>query len=69
MEVVTSLREQFASNRWLFAGCLEGLTESQLWWMRPGSANPIADNYLHLVINEDGLVLSLANVTTRMVRQ
>jgi hypothetical protein len=56
MDIITALREQLASSHWLLEQCVEELTPEQLWWMPPGTANSVADNYLHVVLNEDDIV-------------
>ncbi|MGZ3663992.1 MAG: DinB family protein [Ktedonobacterales bacterium] len=56
MDATTALREQLASTHWLLEQCVEGLTPKQLWWIPPGTANTVADNYLHVILNEDDIV-------------
>jgi hypothetical protein len=56
MDTITALREQLASSHWLLEQCVEGLTPQQLRWWPPGTANSVADNYLHVVLNEDDIV-------------
>jgi hypothetical protein len=59
MDSIPVLREQLVSSHWLLEACLEGMTTEQLWWMPPGTANSVADNYLHVVLNEDDIVQGL----------
>lgn len=59
MGIIEALREQLASSHWLLEQCLEGMTAEQLWWTPPGTANSVADNYLHVVLNEDDIVQGL----------
>jgi hypothetical protein len=59
MEIIPALREQLTSSHWLLEQCLEGMTTEQLWWKPPGTANSVADNYLHAVLNEDDIVQGL----------
>jgi hypothetical protein len=59
MEIIPALREQLASSHWLLEQCLEEMTTEQLWWKPPGTANSVADNYLHVVLNEDDIVQGL----------
>jgi hypothetical protein len=37
-------------------GTMEGVTAEQAHWAPPGTANPIAANYAHVVVAQDGLV-------------
>ncbi len=59
MDIIPALREQLASSHWLLEQCMEGMTAEQLWWTPPGTANSAADNYLHVVLNEDDIVQGL----------
>jgi hypothetical protein len=59
MDIITALREQLASSHWLLEQCMQGMTDEQLWWTPSGTANSVADNYLHVVLNEDDIVQEL----------
>jgi hypothetical protein len=59
MDIIPALREQLASSHWLLEQCIEGMTPEQLQWTPPGTANSVADNYLHVVLNEDDIVQGL----------
>jgi hypothetical protein len=59
MDIIAALREQLASTHWLLEECVKGLTVEQLWWIPPGTANSIADSYLHIVLNEDDILQEL----------
>ena len=59
MDIITALREQLASSHWLLEQCIEGMTAEQLWWTPPGTANSVADNYLHVILNEDDIIQGL----------
>jgi hypothetical protein len=53
---VELLREQVKSAVRLLEGTMEGVSAAQAHWMPPGIANPIAANYAHVVLGQDGLV-------------
>ena len=56
MDATELLREQFASVRRFVDGILDGLTDDQLNWIPPGTANPIGVSWLHLLTVEDGFI-------------
>lgn len=59
MNAISVLREQLGVARWAMESTIEGITPEQFRWQPPGTANSIADNYLHTVIGEDDTVQGL----------
>lgn len=53
MEIKTYLLRQFTSQRQLVDSALQGLTDEQLTWLPPGTANPIGVIILHMLASED----------------
>ena len=59
MNTIAALREQLGIAHWALEATMDGVTPEQFRWQPPGTANSIADNYLHLVVGEDGVVQGL----------
>lgn len=56
MDALELLKEQFASVRRFVDGILDGLTDEQVNWRPPGTANPIGVSWLHLLTTEDSFI-------------
>lgn len=56
MNAIEALREQLAVAHWAFEATIEGVTPEHFRWQPAGTANSIADNYLHSVCGEDEIV-------------
>ncbi len=56
MKAISALREQLGVARWAMESTVEDITPEQFRWQPPGTANSVADNYLHAVIGEDDIV-------------
>ena len=58
MDATEVIRHQVASVRRFVDGILDGLTDEQLNWSPPGTANPIGVSWLHLLTVEDSFIQS-----------
>jgi hypothetical protein len=56
MDVKTYLMRQIAGMHDLVDAAFEGLTDEQLTWIPPGTANPIGLTALHLLSSEDHFI-------------
>jgi hypothetical protein len=59
MDAKTYITCQFASLRGLVDAALAGLTNEQLTWIPPGTANPIGLTALHMLASEDKFIALL----------
>jgi len=59
MDAKTYLTHQIASLRNLVDAALTGLTNEQLTWIPPGTANPIGLTALHMLASEDKFIALL----------
>jgi uncharacterized damage-inducible protein DinB len=68
MDAITALREQLGIAHWAMESTIDGMTLEQFRWQPSGTANSIADNYLHTVIGEDesvhGLLQGMATLAS-----
>jgi hypothetical protein len=53
---IAIVRSNLADAHWLLEQVVDGLTEPQLHWEPPGTANTIAATYAHVVASEDAFV-------------
>jgi hypothetical protein len=53
---VAIVRANLADGHWLLEQVIDGLTEEQLHWAPPGTANTVAATYAHVVSSEDVFV-------------
>lgn len=58
MDVKTYLMRQIAGMHDLVDAAFEGLTDEQLTWIPPGTANPIGLTALHLLSSEDHFIIN-----------
>jgi hypothetical protein len=56
MDAQTYLMHQFSRVRFLVDATLAGLTDEQLNWIPPGTANPIGLTALHMLASEDKFI-------------
>ncbi|MCL5256672.1 MAG: DinB family protein [Chloroflexi bacterium] len=56
METLEYLRRLFATARFLTDGAIWDVTDDQLNWTPPGTANPVSAILLHAFGGEDGLI-------------
>jgi uncharacterized damage-inducible protein DinB len=56
MDAAEYVRRQIAAVRRLSDGALEGLTDEQLNWIPPGTANSIKASLVHLLGSEDSFI-------------
>jgi len=53
VEASALVRANLADAHWLLEQVVDGLTQEQLHWTPPGTANTIAATYAHVVASED----------------
>ena len=56
MDATELIKHQLGSMRRFVGGILNGLTDEQLNWRPPGTANPIGVSWLHLLTVEDEFI-------------
>ena len=56
MDAVAILRSNLADAHWMLEQTIEDVSPEHLHWVPPGSANPIASTYAHVLTSEDELV-------------
>jgi hypothetical protein len=64
MDSISALREQLESAHWLLEATMDGVTAATFQWKPTGSAESIADNYLHTVVGEDQTVHTMLQTQT-----